>query len=366
MENLKWITIWKFPKYEINESLQVRHKIGKNIKSCYMDKGYLKLNLQGEGDKRYKPYLHQLSAWVFVPNPENKPEVHHIDEDKLNNAPSNLMWVTKSEHRKISKENGQIFMKVSPEDVVFIRNNYSVKDEEMLSKKFGIGKARIYQIATGQARTDIKEGTIHPLKGIHKKIVNIQTGEQIESSKALSKITGWKVKEIHRRLNGERYNDSPFRYVGMEHICSERPEKIIEPSPIAVFNLKGDLLRKFTYKKEAALFIGDKDNKRINEFLRGKSSFVKGYRFKEIDEDGNFIEPVPFLSKKPPLKPKKVRKQPTPGKPIVKYTIDGIELERFESIGSAAKNMMTDKRVFRKQLNKSKRNYYKGYIFKYA
>lgn len=366
MENLKWYSIWKFPKYEINESLEVRHKVFKKIKSCYMDKGYLKLNLEGNDNKKYKPYLHQLSAWVFVPNPENKPEVHHIDEDKLNNAPANLMWVTKLEHRQISKENGQIFMKVSPEDVVFIRNNYSVKNEEKLSVRFGISKTRIYQIATGQARTDIKEGVIHPLKGLYKKIVNTETGENIESSRVLSKITGWKLKEIHRRLNGERYNDSPYRYVGMEHICLERPEKVYEPSPIAVFDLHGNFVKKFQYKKEAALFIGDKDGDRINEFLRGKASFVKGYRFKEIDDEGNFIEPTPFISKKPPLKPKKIKQQATPGKLLIKYTTEGVEVERFESIGSAAKNMMADKRMFRRQINKSPRNYYKGYIFKYA
>lgn len=366
MENLKWYSIWKFPKYEMNELLQVRHKVKKKIKSCYMSKGYLKMNLLGENGTKHKPCLHQLSALVFVPNPENKPEVHHIDEDKLNNAPSNLMWVTKIEHKKISVENGQIFMKVKPDEVVFIRNNYSLKNEEMLSKKFGISKMRVYQIASGQARTDIREGKIHPLKGIYKKIVNIETGEEIESSRALSKITGWKLKDVHRRLNGERYNDTPFRYVGMESVCLERPEKILNPSPISVFDLKGNLVKKFQYKKEAALFIGDNDNKRINEFLKGKSSFVKGYRFKEIDDDGNFIEPTPFISKKPPLKPKKIKKQGTPGKPLIKYTTDGVEIERFDSIGSAARNMMADKRMFRRQLNKSKRNYYKGYIFKYA
>ena len=366
MENLKWYSISKFPKYEINELLQVRHKVGKRIKSCYIDKGYLKLNLTGDDGKSYKRYLHQLSAWVFVPNPENKPEVHHIDEDKLNNTPSNLMWVTKLEHRQISKDNGQIFMKVSPDDVVFIRNNYSDKDRGRLSEQFNISKMRIYQIATGQARSDIKEGTIHTPIGVYKKIVNIDTGEKIESSIELSKITGWKIKEIHRRLSGDRYNDSPYRYVGMENVCLERGEKIHTPSPIAMFDLNGNLVKKFQYKKDAALFIGNKDNNKINEFLKGESSFVKGYRFKEIDGGGNFIEPPAFISKKNPLKPKKIKRPVVPGKPLIKYTTEGVEVERFESIGSAARNMMVDKRLFKRQINKSRRGYYKGYIFKYA
>ena len=55
-----------------------------------------------------------------------------------------------------------------------------------------------------------------------------------------------------------------------------------------------------------------------------------------------------------------------PGKPLIKYTTEGVEVERFESIGSAARNMMVDKRLFKRQINKSRRGYYKGYIFKYA
>ena len=41
-----------------------------------------------------------LVAKAFVPNPYNKPIVHHIDTDKLNNDVSNLVWLTTAEHGK--------------------------------------------------------------------------------------------------------------------------------------------------------------------------------------------------------------------------------------------------------------------------
>jgi len=96
--------IWKLVTgyeglYEVSNLGRVKSvKFKKHrLKTLYKNKkGYLYTYLYKNGVREYWR-VHRLVATVFIPNPENKPTVNHIDEDKLNNKVSNLEWATYSE-----------------------------------------------------------------------------------------------------------------------------------------------------------------------------------------------------------------------------------------------------------------------------
>ena len=78
---------------------------GRILKTQPDKKGYHRLRMTINREK-YSFKLHRLVAQAFIPNPDNKPQVNHIDGNKNNNAANNLEWVSNKENAHHAVDNG--------------------------------------------------------------------------------------------------------------------------------------------------------------------------------------------------------------------------------------------------------------------
>lgn len=83
--------------YYIQEDGKLFGYQGREIADVLSSYGYIRNGLSTEiGPKHFQ--RHRLVALAFIDNPENKEQVNHLDENKLNNHVSNLEWATAAEN----------------------------------------------------------------------------------------------------------------------------------------------------------------------------------------------------------------------------------------------------------------------------
>lgn len=153
-------------RYTVDEN-SIVYNIDKNtiLKQCEYGE-YKTVSIVCEDGVRRNIYVHRLVAISFIPNPENKPEVNHIDGNKFNNNISNLEWNTSSENKTHSVSIG-------------------LKDK-------GIERQR---------------------KLVSKTVYNVLTGQIYDSAKEASELNNIRHKTLIHMLSGHSNNNTNLKYL---------------------------------------------------------------------------------------------------------------------------------------------------------
>ena len=339
------------------------------IKQFLNDRNYLCIRIPTKKEKygtnAKTRTVHRMICTAFHPNPENKPQVNHKDGNPLNNHKDNLEWATPKENTEHAWENGLCKRKweLSEYQKDFIRENISNLTSGEISEKINIPTSVIFLFLKKEKLN--KERIVR-----FKKVIDTSNGIVYDSTNDLCEKLNLVFSTIRKKLNGERPNNTTFRYMKNDgtiiepkvFIQKETKQRVKKKKPIAIFDINWLKLGVFDDISDAAIFIGSTVD-RIRYFLRGNCSFVKGYKFKLLDDNGNYIEPKIF---QPTIRVKKIveKKPATPSQKISRFDLNGNFIDSYSSIGEAARSLGYDRKIFRKSVRNSARGYYKGFIWK--
>lgn len=164
IHNETWETVPDFPNYMISSESRIMNKTTLKMVSISLNKRFRHraVRLWNSGKTRLLK-VYRLKAAAFIPNPENKPQVNHIDGDRMNEDLSNLEWATASENMKHSFASGLCKgfykkgfdhqkAKLSLEDINLMRRwkNSGFYDPKKICKVFSISRTYAQRVASGK------------------------------------------------------------------------------------------------------------------------------------------------------------------------------------------------------------------------
>ena len=142
------------------KSLERTDSLGRTVKERIlkpgMDRGGYLLVVLCAGGKPKTLNVHRLVCEAFHENPENKPCVNHIDENKTNNAASNLEWSTYEENNNHGTHNERVAKARSKPVGQWTKDGELVKiwpSTQEAERQAGFNHGNISEVANGNRKT---------------------------------------------------------------------------------------------------------------------------------------------------------------------------------------------------------------------
>ncbi len=194
VSNLGNVKSLKRKKWNGFNFIETTEKILKTSKSY---KGYLRTRLYKDGKSKCFP-THRIVAQAFIPNPNNKPQVNHIDGDKTNNKAENLEWCTNAENQQHAIKTKLRKTKLGD---VRPKKEKLRKDELLKKQKCILDKYRKLAIEKAKNKNSIKIVQTDKFNNFLNEFTSIKEAQE---------KTG--ITHIYEILKGERKNNSKYNF----------------------------------------------------------------------------------------------------------------------------------------------------------
>lgn len=137
--------------YAADESGRIwSYRRNRFLNAFFSNAGYLQVSLCKDGERK-TCFVHRLIAETLLPNPENKPHVHHIDGNRANPALSNLQWTTPKENN--NDELHKQRCGVRKKKVYCVELNKEFDSMTAAAREIGTSPSRVSECCRGITKT---------------------------------------------------------------------------------------------------------------------------------------------------------------------------------------------------------------------
>lgn len=269
-----------YTNYYIDNQGNVYNSTTKSfLKGSIGENGYKYYRLSQNGSKKMF-YAHRLVAEHYIDNPCNLPVVNHIDGDKLNNASTNLEWVSYSDNTKywhknnIQTRQATEYYNGDLDGETWVRyGNYLVSS--MGRVRHGIKNNLLKPSNTcGYYKIRLSHNGLVEDHMVHQLVWRLFNGDILDENEIIDHIDGNKLNNNITNLRKLTLSENVKAALYEQHTNSSAKK-------VAQYTINGEFIQEFISVAEAARQL-NLDSSTISKVCRGQNKTHGGFTFKYI------------------------------------------------------------------------------------